>query len=230
MKQRLNSSGKKYIILTIVLILFQSGLLFISAGKVSIFRYWLFVTIQLVYIIFSFVILYFTNPELLNVRGEKKEDAKKWDIILVKIANILMIFFLPVIIGLDYRNKWLYLNLYYLIPGFFLYVFSNVLVLSSMIANVHFETNVRIQNERNHEIIKSWPYNFVRHPGYLGTILWLCGVPLILGSLCGLFFSMIISLVFIYRTKREDKFLANKLDGYNQYQNEVLYKLIPGIW
>jgi len=230
MFQKLNSSGKKYIIISIILIFFQSALLFISAGNIYILRYWLFVIIQLGYIVFSLVILYFKTPELLNERGKKKEEALGWDVKLVKIINIQMVFILPVLIGLDYRLFWSYFNYYFLIPGFLLYAFSNLLVLQAMMKNKFFETNIRIQSDREHKIIKEWPYSFVRHPGYLGTILWLISVPFILGSLVGLLFSNLIIAAFILRTYHEDKFLAKELHGYKEYQKEIKYKLFPGIW
>lgn len=230
MKQTINNSGIKYIVFTILLVIFQSALLFIAAGNVTIFRYWLFVIVNFIYILFSLILMYYKVPELLNARGYSNKDADKQDIILAKLINIQMVFILPVIIGLDHRLNWSYLNNYFIIIGFIFYIYSNILVLSSMIANKYFETNIRLQSDRDHQVVKVWPYNFVRHPGYAGTILWLIGVPMILGSFFGLILSVLIIAEMIIRTGNEDSFLTDNLDGYKEYHQDVKYRLFFGIW
>ncbi len=230
MQKRLNNSGIKYIVFTILLVIFQSSVLFIAAGDATIVRYWLFVIINIIYILFSLILMYCKVPELLNSRGNHKKDAEKKDIVLVKLINLQMLLVLPVLVGLDHRLNWSYLNKYFIIIGFIFYILSNILVLSSMIANKYFETNIRLQSDRDHQVVKVWPYNLIRHPGYTGTILWLIGVPMILGSFVGLIFSFIIIAEMIIRTNNEDGFLTDHLKGYIDYQNEVKYRLFPGIW
>ena len=40
-----------------------------------------------------------------------------------------------------------------------------------MAANRFFSPVVRIQGERGHHLITAGPYRFLRHPGYVGTII-----------------------------------------------------------
>jgi protein-S-isoprenylcysteine O-methyltransferase Ste14 len=230
-KNRLNKSGKRYIVATFILLLFQALLLFISSGKIYILRFWVFIIVNLIYLIFATILLYKINPELINQRGSIKPDTKLWDQFLMRAHNIVLIFILPIVVGLDVgRFHWSYLNCYYLIPGYLLYFTSNILVNWAMIVNPHFEATVRIQKDREHKVITSGPYKLIRHPGYLGGIVWAMGVPMILGSIYGFIPSIVGIIIFIIRTGLEDKTLLNELEGYAEYSKKVKYRLIPGIW
>jgi len=89
---------------------------------------------------------------------------------------------------------------------------------------------VRLQTDRNHRVATSGPYKFVRHPGYVGYIIIFLAIPLALGSLWTLNFSVIITILLIIRTYLEDKTLKKELKGYTEYSELVKYKLIPFIW
>ena len=99
-----------------------------------------------------------------------------------------------------------------------------------MIVNPHFEATVRIQKDREHKVITSGPYKLIRHPGYLGGIVWAMGVPMILGSIYGFIPSLVGIIIFIIPTGLEDKTLLNELEGYAEYSKKVKCRLIPGIW
>ncbi|MEE4178777.1 MAG: isoprenylcysteine carboxylmethyltransferase family protein [Bacteroides sp.] len=229
-KTSLDKYGKKYVIASVFLVIVQMGIVFASAGNTGLPRAWIFAAVNLIYSMLAILVFYKINPNLLNQRGKNHENAVKWDVILVKINNLNMIFLLPLIVGLDLRFDFLPLNELWQIPGYLLFIFSNVLVLGSMIANNHFEAHVRIQSERAHVVVKSWPYNLVRHPGYFGVILWLFAFPLIIGSFAGIIFSAFISSGFIIRTRLEDNFLSKNLKGYSDYKKEVHDRIFPGIW
>lgn len=89
---------------------------------------------------------------------------------------------------------------------------------------------VRLQTDRNHQVATSGPYKLVRHPGYVGYIIMFLAIPLALGSLWTLSFSVIITILLIIRTYLEDKTLRKELKGYAEYSELVRYKLIPFIW
>lgn len=226
----ITSTGIKYITLTLILISIQATILLFASGILQNFRLWLFISVNFIYTLSALFLLYRKNPGLLNERGENKDGIKTWDKYLLLSHNILMIFIFPLIAGFDIRYNWSYLNIWFIIPGFILYGLSNILVLNSMIVNRHFETNVRIQTDRNHKVVEKWPYNLVRHPGYLGTILWAIAVPQIVGSIVGFIPSFIaVSIIFI-RTYLEDYTLQNELPNYKEYAMKTRYRLIPLIF
>ena len=104
------------------------------------------------------------------------------------------------------------------------------LALWALTQNPFFSPVVRVQTERGHHLITSGPYQFIRHPGYLGSAgSALCGA-LALGSWWALLPAMGVVGVMIRRTILEDRFLHSELAGYQEYARKVRYRLLPGIW
>ncbi len=109
-------------------------------------------------------------------------------------------------------------------------IFGNALFTWSMMSNKYFSTLVRIQIERNHTVSTGGPYSFVRHPGYVGYILFNFATPFILGSLWALIPAGTVFILLVIRTGLEDRTLKKELDGYKEYAKRVKYRLVPGIW
>jgi protein-S-isoprenylcysteine O-methyltransferase Ste14 len=104
------------------------------------------------------------------------------------------------------------------------------LALWGLTQNRFFSPVVRVQTERGHHLITSGPYQFVRHPGYLGgACSALCGA-IALGSLWALLPAVGGVAVLVRRTILEDRFLHRELAGYPEYARKVRYRLLPGIW
>jgi protein-S-isoprenylcysteine O-methyltransferase Ste14 len=99
-----------------------------------------------------------------------------------------------------------------------------------MITNAYFSTVVRIQTDRGQTVCSTGPYRFVRHPGYVGTILQSFGLPFLLGSLWALIPGITAVGLMIIRTSFEDRTLQSDLPGYREFVQKVRYRLIPGIW
>jgi len=89
---------------------------------------------------------------------------------------------------------------------------------------------VRIQSDRGQTVCKDGPYRFVRHPGYVGGILFGLASPLVLGSFWALIPALAGAMLLVVRTYLEDRTLKEELRGYNEYAREVRHRLIPHIW
>ena len=89
---------------------------------------------------------------------------------------------------------------------------------------------VRVQAEREQRVIDTGPYAHVRHPMYAAMLLYLTGMPLLLGSWLGLVGAAVIMLAMARRAVGEEGVLARELAGYAAYRTRVRYRLIPGIW
>jgi protein-S-isoprenylcysteine O-methyltransferase Ste14 len=230
--RKLNKSGIKVLVGTFLGPSIQVVLLFVSAGRVNIPRAWFYLVVSLVGMFGGIVLVGIVNPELLNHRGQwkKKKDTKRWDKFLLPVFGIMGFYILPVVIGLDIRFQWSCSGIYFTIAGVVLFLVGSVFINWAMIVNTHFETTVRIQNDRDHKVITAGPYKIVRHPGYVGAILWIVTTPLIIGSVVGLIPAVIACFVLIIRTRLEDKTLHNELNGYVEYAGRVKYRLFPGIW
>ena len=89
---------------------------------------------------------------------------------------------------------------------------------------------IRNQKERNHTIITTGLYSFVRHPMYTACVLIFISTPLMLDSLLGFLFGIFLSYVFCKRIDVEEEFLIKEFPTYVEYQNKVQYKIFPFIF
>ncbi len=75
----------------------------------------------------------------------------------------------------------------------------------------------------NHTVERSGPFRFVRHPGYLGSLLCLNGIALTSGNLFVFLGSIIAtSAAYAYRIRVEDAMLVAAFgEAYESYRREV---------
>ena len=92
------------------------------------------------------------------------------------------------------------------------------------------EPVVRVQTERGQRVIDTGPYAVVRHPMYASSLLYLVGMPLLLGSWYGLLIVPLMILVMAPRAVFEERLLKRELPGYAAYMTRVRHRLIPGVW
>jgi protein-S-isoprenylcysteine O-methyltransferase Ste14 len=73
-------------------------------------------------------------------------------------------------------------------------------------------------------------YGIVRHPMYAGAVVYLVGLPLLLGSWRGLALTPVLILGLAWRIVHEERTLRGELPGYNEYTARVRYRLVPYVW
>jgi protein-S-isoprenylcysteine O-methyltransferase Ste14 len=100
----------------------------------------------------------------------------------------------------------------------------------AMAVNPFFSSAIRLQSDRGHHVISRGPYRFVRHPGYFAMLAIMPATAVALGSFIALFSALCYSVLILWRTANEDRFLAERLAGYAAYGKAVRYRLMPGIW
>jgi protein-S-isoprenylcysteine O-methyltransferase Ste14 len=217
----------KRLIQVIMQIVLFAVLLFVSVGRLVWYWAWIYLGTYIVIITINAFIL---PNDLIEERGKSKENVKKWDRVIMTF-NIFPALGLLVVAGLDYRFGWApKLNSWIQVVALVLMVLGNAFFTWAMLSNHFFSTAVRIQFDRNHQVAIGGPYNYMRHPGYVGFIVINLATPLILGSLWALIPGAIMAVLFIIRTALEDSTLQKELEGYKEYAQKVKYRLIPGIW
>ena len=222
----------KSVIATCFILILNATIFFVSVGRLDLYRAWFYFAVIFTYSIFNLAALAKFNPELLKQRLlVKRQGSKLWDEILMRTCNIMLIFALPLIAGLDVgRFHWSSLSTYYVPLGFTLFIVGGFLTTRAMIENPYFETTVRIQDERSHRVITTGPYQVVRHPGYLGGLLMGASIPFMIGSLFAFIPAGAYVLLMIIRTWLEDRTLQRELNGYLEYVKQTSYRLLPWIW
>jgi protein-S-isoprenylcysteine O-methyltransferase Ste14 len=232
-KANLDRDGIGVLVGTALAPLIEGILLFSAAGTIALPRAWLFLALAFVGMFGQIALVAAVNPELVNRRGrwKQRKDTKPWDKALLKAYGLLGFFALPIVIGLDIgRYHWSNLGVWSTIAGIALFAFGTLVITWAMLVNTHFEITVRIQHDRDHKVIASGPYAFVRHPGYVGASLWALATPLIVGSAFGLIPASLAVAMLVARTIQEDAMLRRELTGYADYAARVHWRLVPCIW
>ncbi len=86
------------------------------------------------------------------------------------------------------------------------------------------------QSERHQIVIDSGPYGGIRHPLYLGYLLFLAGLALWLGSVAAAILLPLAAAPLVARILIEEKHLRENLPGYPEYMEQVPHRLIPRVW
>ncbi len=89
---------------------------------------------------------------------------------------------------------------------------------------------VKHQSERAQTVVATGVYAVVRHPLYAGVVLITVGVPLWLQSYAGALASIVPSAVVALRIVVEERFLGERLPGYDAYMLRVRRRLVPFVW
>jgi protein-S-isoprenylcysteine O-methyltransferase Ste14 len=89
---------------------------------------------------------------------------------------------------------------------------------------------VKHQKDRQHRVIDTGVYRFVRHPMYSGVALLLPGMALWLESTAAALFALVPIGILTVRILVEEDFLKRELPGYVEYTQRVGWRLVPGIW
>ncbi len=89
---------------------------------------------------------------------------------------------------------------------------------------------VRHQKERQHVVVTSGVYGFVRHPLYAGGSLGWIGASIWLGSYAAALLTIVPIATIALRILFEEQFLRHELQGYDAYSEKVRYRLIPFLW
>jgi protein-S-isoprenylcysteine O-methyltransferase Ste14 len=210
---------------------FVAVVLMVFAGRWNWVAGWIYVAFFLLFDFATAVIVIPRSPELLIERSRRHEDIKSWDKIVMPLAAGLLPLISWIIAGFNQRWDWNPpLSPGWQLVGLLLTVGGHGIVAWAMGANAFFSPIMRIQEDRGHQVAKGGPYQLIRHPGYLGAIIFSLGIPLLLGSWWALIPGTMSALLYIVRTGLEDQTLQEELPGYREYAGQVIYRLIPRVW
>jgi protein-S-isoprenylcysteine O-methyltransferase Ste14 len=219
---------QKWWIEIIVTLLFLGVILFATSGKLTWLMAWVYLAMVLVIKVANALTI---DSSLMEERAQPKEGTKKWDIFLASFVAVVGPVFTLILAGLDIRFGWSQgITLAFQIVGAVFVTLGGLLVNWAMAVNQFFSSTVRIQADRNHSVSTQGPYQYVRHPGYVGAIIGSIMTPLTLGSWVAFIPAILVMCGYIVRTGLEDRVLQNELEGYTDYAKKVRYRLFPGIW
>lgn len=209
----------------------QAALLFLSSGRLDWIMAWLYITSLGLLSAISLFVLLSQHPDLIDERANVPLDAKPWDKVISALIFLMMSWVLPIIAGLDMRFSET-MPLPWSIQIISLSAYSLVYLLGTwaIYCNRFFSLIVRVQTDRDHTVITTGPYHYIRHPGHLSMVLCMLSLPLALGTLWAFIPASFTILLIIVRTTLEDDTLRRELPGYAEYMTKVHYRFIPWLW
>ena len=172
------------------------------------------------------------HPDLLRERAGFMQhmNTQPWDLVLARLAGVGS-GLLPVAAGLEHLlstpgsfSLWIkVLALLTIIAGYSLATYA-------LMENRFFSGVVRLQTERGHHPVTGGPYRWVRHPGYVSSLMTFFSIPFRMDSWWTFLPTFLLAAVLVLRTSLEDCFLQENLPGYADYAARVRFRLLPGVW
>jgi len=203
--------------------------LFVPAWTLSYPQAWVFLAVFFMAVLAITIYLQKNDPKLLERRvkaGSKAETRRSQKIIQFLAAIAFISIF--IVSALDHRFGWSVVPLYVVIAGDLLVALGLLIVFFVFRENSFASATIGVATGQR--VISTGPYAIVRHPMYSGAFVMLAGVPPALGSWWGLLAVVPIILVIIWRLIDEEKFLQLNLPGYQEYLDNVKYRLVPFVW
>jgi protein-S-isoprenylcysteine O-methyltransferase Ste14 len=203
-----------------------SALIFLAAWTFNYWQAWIFLAIFMISISAIFLYLAKFDPKLLarRIKTNEREQSQKIIRFLVNLAFSAAI----VVSALDHRFAWS------AIPFQFILIGDAVVLLGLLIIFFVFKENTftaqTVEVEAGQKVISTGPYAIVRHPMYVGGLVFMLGIPPALGSWWGLLMIAVFTPVMAWRILSEEKLLTKDLQGYAEYRNKVRYRLVPFLW
>lgn len=184
-------------------------------------------TVEILYVIISIFILNFTQPALNKLETEENKESDNNTVIFIILATGFSIA-IPIF---DWAHmKEPQTDLTWLVPGVLLNIAGLAFrAWSIRILGRHFTATVQIKED--HRLIRTGPYKYLRHPSYTGALISTLSYSIILQSLPGVLFCIVLmGTAYYFRIRAEEKKLKDHFgDEYTEYSSHS-YKLIPFIW
>ena len=232
-KQHVDINKGTWISLVVRTALFPVMIL-LPAGTWQWWDAWLVIGLWMLFFAVSTPLLVIHDPELLVERmkvGPIQKGQKGWDKIILVLFVIVGIS-LYIVPGLDVMRFGWSDPLPFWIQAFAFFVHIPLFILLGWVtfSNTFLSPVVKIDHDRDHQVITGGPYKYVRHPMYTIIIALFLAFPVALGSRFGLIPALLLVVLLVIRTRLEDRTLHAELSGYSEYASKTRYKLLPGIW
>lgn len=172
--------------------------------------------------------LWLSQPAFSTEETKRDQSSDRFSILVILIMSSLSV--------VAAVSEWAYLNdaeqssqLLTIIGAILLVCGIAVRVWAIQTLGKHFTATVTLTND--HQLVKSGPYQWVRHPSYLGAFMAIVGAPVFLNAhWAALVAFLSMTIAYYLRIGVEEKMLSAYFG--NQYQDykKVTKRIIPFIW
>jgi protein-S-isoprenylcysteine O-methyltransferase Ste14 len=209
-----------------------AALLFISAGTLFWPAGWAFIVLFFGFALSLVVWLAREDPELLAERMSSpiQRGQPLWDKLFVAAVLVLFAAWL-IVMPLDaVRFGWSDVPDWLQLMGTLGVVLSFYIMFLTFRENAYLALVAKLQEEKGQSVVSTGPYRYVRHPMYASMFMFFPGSALLLGSWWGLLLCALLLGLLVWRIPHEERMLENGLAGYDEYERNVRYRLLPHVW
>ena len=199
---------------------------FLPAGTWNYWQAWVYLAILFIPMFFAMFYLLKNNPELLERRMRMKEERSgQKKVVGISLVFLLLTFLLP---GFDKRFGWSIVPFQIVVASEICVFIGYLIVFRVMQINSFASRIIEVASEQT--VIDADLYAIVRHPMYMGAILFYVMSPLALGSYWSVIPALGMIPILVARIKDEELMLEKELPGYLEYKKKTKYRLIPYVW
>ena len=149
------------------------------------------------------------NPQVGRNQEQRKSGVKqsKTDLILIQIFSLTVVILAPFSDGhssgvLNIGDAVRYAGIILCVPGFIL------MQMAEKYLGRQFSVEVTLQE--GHKLIQDGPYKFIRHPRYLGILLFFTGISLAFRSLFSILVVLALGIVLVWRVFAEEALMKQE--------------------
>ncbi|MEM6994605.1 MAG: isoprenylcysteine carboxylmethyltransferase family protein [Myxococcota bacterium] len=215
------------IALTLVGLSSMGALLFGAAGRLDLPWLWAYWSTWVLAVLVVYGVAMSTNPDLVRERMRPPNDRDRATRALAALPGLGHFVAAGIDVG---RVGWSSIGVGGHVFGLFLLWAGWALIAWTFATNRFASSAVRIQSDRDHEVITSGPYAWVRHPMYTAVLLVVAGAGPAVGSWWATLCLLPLVPIFIRRTRLEDRMLHEELPGYPEYAEQTRFRIIPGVY
>jgi protein-S-isoprenylcysteine O-methyltransferase Ste14 len=200
--------------------------IFLPAGSLDYWQGWLFFTVILICGAFSSLYFSRRDPRLFERRMKFKERRPAQKIIVPLVYGLTVATI--VVAATDHRLGWS-VDLPLLavagdlvvVAGFYLYF---------LVFRENSFAGSTIEISADQRVISTGPYAIVRHPLYVALAVTTLGMALALGSYWAALLVVPTAALLVWRLADEEAYLVDDLPGYSEYEKQVRWRLLPGVF
>ena len=199
---------------------------FAPAGTFAYWQAWTYMGVVLIPMLFVMVYMLRNAPELLARRLQMRERERTQKGVIG--FGILFLFGAFLVPGFDRRWGWSTMPWWVVVAADLLVLLGYAMIFRVFRENQY--TSRTVQVEQGQQVISTGPYAAVRHPMYVGVLVFYLASPIALGSWWAFLPAAVILPILVVRILNEEQVLERDLPGYKEYKLKTRYRLLPGIW
>lgn len=172
--------------------------------------------------------LWLSQPAFSTAETKRDKSSDRLSILVILIMSSLSV--VAAVSEWAYWNNAVQSSLAWTIVGAALLVFGiGIRVWAIRTLGKHFTATVTLTDD--HQLVRSGPYHWVRHPSYLGAFMAIVGAPVFLNAWWAALIAVVsMTIAYYLRIGVEEKMLSSYFgERYLDYKQHTK-RIIPFIW